>query len=184
MLRNILLGYLSYGPMTGYQLKHEMDSATSHFWHAYHSQIYTTLRKLEDEGLVVSAVDERDDKLDRRMYTLTDAGKGELARWLQEPLMSLPLMKDDLLVRLFFSASRRAVDVLEELRVQRRLHQQRLDTYRQIHPEQQAAELAQEVGPAIVRDGVFWNLTLEMGLAFEQMYIDWIDSAITRIEQL
>jgi len=55
MLKYILLEFLNYRPMTGCDLKKWIDQSTAHFWHAYHSQIYTTLRKMEADGLVQSA---------------------------------------------------------------------------------------------------------------------------------
>jgi len=43
MLKYVLLGALSYQPLTGYQLKQFIDSTARHFWHAQISQIYRTL---------------------------------------------------------------------------------------------------------------------------------------------
>ena len=53
MLKYAILGFLSYTPMTGYDIKLRMDRSTSHFWHAKLSQIYTTLKSLEEEQLDV-----------------------------------------------------------------------------------------------------------------------------------
>ena len=47
MIKFILLGFLNYQQMTGYELKQFMDESIAHFWHAYHSQIYTSLRQME-----------------------------------------------------------------------------------------------------------------------------------------
>ena len=48
MLKYILLGFVNYQPLTGYDLKTLIDGSTGHFWHAYHGQIYSTLHKLEE----------------------------------------------------------------------------------------------------------------------------------------
>src|SRR5215216_1138048 len=106
MLKYILLGFLKYRAMTGYELKSIMDESTMHFWHAYHSQIYTTLRKLEADGLVSSELEDGYDHLTRRTYTLTEAGRTELSAWLNTPLTETVPEKEDLLVRIFFSAER------------------------------------------------------------------------------
>src|SRR5215510_9112051 len=98
MLKQILLGFLNYKPMTGYELKTSMDESTMHFWHAYHSQIYTTLRKLEEEGLLSSEMLEEDGSPTKRLYTLTDAGRKDLLAWLGHSLTELPDVKEDLLV--------------------------------------------------------------------------------------
>ncbi|NJO82915.1 MAG: PadR family transcriptional regulator [Blastochloris sp.] len=133
MLKYILLGFLNYSPMTGYDLKRIIDHSTAHFWHAYHSQIYTTLARMEDEGLLTSETDDSDDKLSRRVYTITPTGQAALAAWQRQPLTSLPHGKNELLVRLFFSADRKTEEVLDELRIQRRLHQQQLELYNHIY---------------------------------------------------
>ena len=56
MIKYILLGLLNYQPMTGYDLKQTIDHSVSHFWHAYHSQIYTQLRQMEAERLAAASV--------------------------------------------------------------------------------------------------------------------------------
>ena len=68
MLKYTLLGFLNYAPMTGYELKQRIDLSTSHFWHAKLSQIYITLKSLEEEEYVVSEVHEQQERPDRRVY--------------------------------------------------------------------------------------------------------------------
>jgi PadR family transcriptional regulator, regulatory protein AphA len=84
MIKFILLGFLNYQPMTGYELKQAIDSSTSHFWHAHHSQIYTTLRQMEQEGLVTSVYIQEESQPNRRVYTISDVGKQALSDWLEQ----------------------------------------------------------------------------------------------------
>ncbi|MDJ0590415.1 MAG: PadR family transcriptional regulator [Pleurocapsa sp. MO_226.B13] len=179
MLKYILLGFLNYQPMTGYDLKRLVDGSTAHFWHAYHSQIYTTLRKMEQDGLVTSVIDDSDEKLERRIYDLTELGKSKFKQWLGKSLTELPPTKDALLVRLFFSGSRDRASVLDELRFQRQLHQQQLEIYQQIEPEE-SSDNSDRID--FEREAKFWRMTLDLGLAYEQMYLDWLDETIAKIE--
>lgn len=184
MLKYILLGFLNYASMTGYDLKTIMDYTTMHFWHAYHSQIYTTLRKLESDGLLESEVLDGDDKLNRRLYTITAEGQEVLTSWLQQSLTELPTNKDDLLVRLFFSAQRDPEAVLNELRFQRQLHQQKLVYYETLR---EAALRTRIVGQTVSsdylqRDVQFWSATLKFGKSYEQNYIRWLDEVIALLE--
>ena len=179
MLKYILLGFLNYEPMTGYDLKSLIDGSTAHFWHAYHSQIYTTLRKMEQDGLVTSVIDNSDEKLERRIYHITDLGKSKFKQWLEKNLTELPPSKDALLVRLFFSASRDRDSVLDELQFQRQLHQQQLETYQKIEPEKSSAKTDHI---DFEREAKFWRMTLELGLSYEQMYLKWLDETIAKIE--
>jgi DNA-binding PadR family transcriptional regulator len=182
MLKQILLGLLNYHPATGYDLKRVIDLSTAHFWHAYHSQIYTTLRKMEDEGLVVSEMDEDDDRLERRVYTLTDAGRANLRAWLETPLTDLPPNKDELMVRLFFSGERNSEAIVEELRVQRALRRKQLEVYDDIPIDDNAARLAAQTGEDFERRSLFWRMTLEHGRMYEEMYIAWLDKVISQLE--
>jgi DNA-binding PadR family transcriptional regulator len=183
MLQYILLGLLNYAPMTGYELKSIIDESTTHFWHAHHSQIYTMLRKLEAEGLLVSEESESDDKLKRRIYELTETGRAELLAWLGKPLLEVPTVKEDLLVRLFFSSQRDPQDVLDELRFQRQLHEQKLEVFRALG----AGHMKTRMGlndATLAQNAVFWMLTLQFGVAYEQMYLRWLDDAINLISGL
>jgi len=177
MIKYILLGFLHYKPMTGYEMKQMLDHSTAHFWHAHHSQIYTTLRQMEAEGLVSSAFIQEEGQPNRRVYTLSDPGRQDFTRWLEQPMTEMSPVKEELLVHLFFSAKRKKEDVLAELRLQRQLHQQKLSEYQSIKVGNDAdalCELSAEVP--------FWNATLSMGIQFEEMYIRWLDETIQMVE--
>lgn len=83
-LRHALLALLDAGPMTGYELAKQFDQSASRVWHAPHPQIYTELRKLEGEGLVVADEQPRGTKAVKRAYRLTPEGGWELRRWVAE----------------------------------------------------------------------------------------------------
>ncbi len=180
MLKFILLGFLDYGPMTGYNLKQSIDNSTRFFWHAHHSQIYTTLRQMEKDGLVISKFKEEDDALRRRYYFLTDEGRKSLFDWLNSPMADVSQVKEDFLVRIFFSGKRDPQKVLDELYEQRRMHLEVLSNYDKVkncipdhgHPEMK------DLG----HERKFWNLTLDMGFLYEKMYLEWLEIAIQTVK--
>jgi DNA-binding PadR family transcriptional regulator len=182
MLKFILLGFLDYGPMTGYELKQTIDNSTGHFWHAHHSQIYTTLRQMEKDGLVTSEFASEENALRRRVYTLTEAGKKELTQWLDTPMEEIPPLKEDFLVRMFVSGKRDPQKVLEELAIQQKLHKSTASIYEKMqnsiyhygHPK--TGNLADQQK--------YWNLTLEMGRMYEKMYQEWLEKAIEVVKSL
>ncbi len=180
MLKNILLGYLNYRPMTGYELKQALDTSTSFFWHAHHSQIYTTLRQMEKDGLVTSTQKAEDDALRRRVYDITDEGRNDLRQWLETPMSEVSHVKEEFLVRIFFSGQRDPQKVLAELHEQHKLHTQALDNYQNLRECMPAHEHSSFKG---TRDHIFWNLTLEMGFLYEKMYLEWLEMAIKSVEQ-
>lgn len=182
MIKYILLGFLNYQPLTGYQLKQAIDESTAHFWHAHHSQIYTTLRQMEADGLVTSELQQQESLPDRRVYTIQAAGQQALKDWLNQTQTEVSPIKEDLLVRVFFSGQRDPQMVLTELRLQGELHQAKLAAYHEI-----AGHMVKQQGqnhPSLQRDWQFWRLTLEMGMRYEEMYIGWLKSAIEKIEAM
>jgi hypothetical protein len=84
---------------------------------------------------------------------------------------------------LFFSGSRDHDRILDELRFQRQLHQQQLELYQQIQPEDYATKFESTDNQIdLTREAKFWRITLENGLAYEQMYLKWLDETIARSE--
>jgi DNA-binding PadR family transcriptional regulator len=161
-----------------------MEQSTAHFWHAYHSQIYTTLRRLEDEGLLISVVEGDDDRLNRRVYTITEAGRADLRAWLDVPLSESPPVKEELLVRLFFSGGRDRRAVIDELRFQKQLHQHKLTEYQNLAAGHLLAQFENmSDGKLLTREVPFWVATLRFGIAFEQMYLAWLDQTIAALEE-
>jgi PadR family transcriptional regulator AphA len=181
VIKFILLGFLNYRPLTGYDLKQSIDSSTTHFWHAHHSQIYTTLRQMEQDQLVTSVYIKEESQPDRRVYTITEAGKQTLTDWLRQSMTEATQIKEELLVRVFFSARRDPRDVLAELRLQLQLHQEKLAAYRQI--TKKVPEL-QQTSPGLERDQIFWKATLDLGMRYEEMYLGWLNDTIQLMEEL
>ena len=96
----VILGLLSHESLTGYEIKKRMDTTFKFFWSASYGSIYPTLNSLVDGGLVTK-LETTDNGRDKVIYTITDAGKEYLKKWL-----ALPVTKDELryetLVKVFF----------------------------------------------------------------------------------
>ena len=80
-LRHALLGVLDARSMTGYELAQFFDQSAGWVWSAPHSNIYPALRKMEDEGLLTSETEIKGERLERTVYSITDAGRAELIAW-------------------------------------------------------------------------------------------------------
>ena len=85
-LKHAILGMLSITPLSGYDLNRAFVGSVAHFWHADQSQIYRTLDRLAADGAIKTKVIRQSGKPDRKVHSLTPAGRGELHRWLTSPL--------------------------------------------------------------------------------------------------
>ena len=100
-----LLGLLSHGPMTGYDLKKLLDHPMGFFWAAQMSQIYRDLNILEEKGLVKSEVEPQEKRPDRKVYQLTKEGKETFLNWLNRfPDRLNEASRSRFIMRIFFSS--------------------------------------------------------------------------------
>jgi len=179
-LKYTLLGFLSYGPQTGYDLKKHMDNSTQFFWHAKLSQIYPALKKLAEEGLVEATVVPQEGRPDKKIYFITEAGRATLMDWLAEPVDRLSPTKDPTLLKLFFSGALDKETLLAQLHRQLALHRAQLAVYQQ----DTAAYLEQIIAETgLTREGVLWELARQFGEEYERAYVRWLEQAIVTVEQ-
>lgn len=80
-LKYAILGYLSSGMGSGYDLVQQLDGGLGWFWAASHSQIYPELRRLETAGLIAGTATTVGERLEKRVYALTEKGADELRQW-------------------------------------------------------------------------------------------------------
>jgi len=180
-LRYALLGFLRLAPMTGYELKKNLDRSTQSFWHAGLNQIYPALKSLEADGLVASKPEPQDGKPDRKLYRLTADGDTELLDWLTVPERDLSPGKNPALLKLFFAGYLERDRILLQLRTQLDLHQAELDRYRDdVRPI--IADIVAKTGRA--REGTMWELVRRLGERHETAWVEWLKEAIDAVEAL
>ena len=176
-LKHVLLGFLNYAPLTGYELKKFFDTSIAHFWNAELSQIYPSLKSLEAEGLVEMSVEVQSDRPNKKVYSITDDGRRELIEWLSTPAES-DQVREPLLVKLFFGSSLAKRDLLAVL--QKRAEDLRQTVAKGQNGCQAVRGLARVIG--LEREGLFWELTMDAELKHSEAALEWAEDAITRIE--
>jgi DNA-binding PadR family transcriptional regulator len=80
-IKYALLGFLSWQPATGYELKKLLTEAVGFYWSGNNNQVYTSLVALHREGLVKSEVQPQERYPARKVYTITAAGQAALRAW-------------------------------------------------------------------------------------------------------
>lgn len=176
-LKHALLGFLSYLPQTGYELKQVFDVSVRHFWPADQSQIYRTLGQMYDEELVALEVVKQQERPDRKVYSITEAGRAELHRWLTSgpPLQE---MRSAPLVQVFFAGQLSTDEALQIFRTGAHMTRMVLQAYTGVTGV--IGQVSQRMATA--RDAFFWALTLESGLVNARAQLAWMEDVIRRLE--
>ncbi|MEV4244524.1 PadR family transcriptional regulator [Streptosporangium canum] len=115
-IRHGLLALLSKGPRYGYQLRVEFEASTGATWPLNIGQVYTTLSRMERDGLVEPG---ESDEQGRVVYTITAAGRAEMARWFSTPVVQSDRPRDELVIKLAMAVAAKEVDVAGVIRKQR-----------------------------------------------------------------
>ena len=180
-LQNILLGCLAK-PASGYDLQKEIDQAFSHFWSVQLPQIYPTLRRMEEDGLVTSKMKASKAGPPRRVYKRTAKGKSALVDWLLEgPIFGGE--RRHYLAQLYFlnevGDPQKALIFLEDLRaIMTARYEQLLEI---------EAGWRDEIGAgypdAIDDDEIYRYMTFDLGRDIAKIYVDWSARNIERLQR-
>ena len=166
-VRHALLALLSEGPKYGLQLRQEFEAKTGEVWPLNVGQVYTTLQRLERDGLVESEDAETDGP--QKGFRITPAGHGELLEWLRTPGADVP-PRDELVIKVLVALTVPGVEVGELLQVHRRHLLQTMQRYTRL--KENAAE--DDVGLALVADAEIFRL---------EAVVRWLDSADVRLKR-
>lgn len=163
--------------MTGYDLKTRyFDGSVSHFWPADQAQIYRTLEQMKNDGWVESQLEVQTARPNRKTYSITPVGRDALYTWLAES-RRLPSERWPFLVQLYFARHLSKEELLTLLADQLRQHQERLAAY-------QSISLPSTDDPILQKQLLFGGLTLDFGLRYEQMQIEWLENTMATVTEL
>ena len=167
-LRHAVLGLLSDGPASGYDLLKLFDLSLSNVWPATQSQLYAELGKLADSGLVsVSAEGPRG----RKEYAITDEGLAELRHWITD-VPPVRLARSDMLLRVFFLSQIGPEQARAYLRQQAEFA---AETVRQLESMREFVESGTD------DISVYGRLALEYGLRMAPAQQEWAEWAEKQI---
>ncbi len=170
----IILGLLSFWPMSGYDIKFEIESSTKHFWTISYTQIYSTLKQLEADEWVTKSVKKTEGRPDRYVYALTSAGRDQLQKRLRTPA-SLSAPRDVASLKLFFGHEQSIPDNIRQLEAYRAQLNEKL-AYAQTL-EKGITEWYATDGPHREHPN-YVLLTVRKELRLIQAQFDWCDDTI------
>ena len=174
--RYAILGMISTGPMSGYDIKKAIEDSVANFWRESYGQIYPILKQLADAGLTTSHTEKQEGKPERYVYTLTDKGREELVRWLTEPVEHA-VKRNELLLKLFFGHEVPVATNIEHIRQYRALLAELVQRYSNI-----IAYLDQRctTEPEIL----YSRITVSYGLHRTRALLQWCDETMEQLRQV
>lgn len=126
MLKYALLGLLAQTTRHGYDLKQAFEALLGGTWPLNIGQIYTTLARLERDGLVRCQTEIQDLLPDRKVYYLTEMGRQELDQWLNDPIEGAIRLKDEFFIKLLIHQLLNSQNAPALIRKQRQVYIQTL----------------------------------------------------------
>jgi DNA-binding PadR family transcriptional regulator len=168
-VRHALLALLSEGPKYGLQLRQEFEARTGEVWPLNVGQVYTTLQRLERDGLVES--DDSAEEGPQKAFRITADGAHELGEWLRTPPDMASPPRDELVIKVMVALGLHGVDVREVVQVHRRHLVELMQQWTRLKGD--ADE--HDVGFALVVDAELFRL---------ESLIRWLDAADARIARL
>ena len=178
-LQHGILGFLNYGPCSGYELTKAFQSSLHFFWPAQTSQIYQTLNKLEAAAYITHETVIQTGKPNKNVYSILPAGRAELLRWLSEQGRTTDGYKSEFLMKVFFAENlppRQAITMLRTYADGCRAWLARLDSVPQSIEEY--GKLTEDGAP------VYWAFTAQFGRDYAQMCIAWAENCIKKLEEM
>jgi PadR family transcriptional regulator AphA len=171
---NALLGLLSLGPRSGYDLRQLVQQSIGHFWSESYGQIYPGLKRLAAAGLVEKKTHRTKGRPDRHLYSLTDAGWEQLRAWLRLPAEDA-VPRNEMLLKLFFGAHTSSS-----------VNQAHVVTFMELH--QGAVKLYEAMAKQLRKEEAndpqlpYWLMTLNFGRHNSAAMVKWCKETLAELE--
>jgi DNA-binding PadR family transcriptional regulator len=168
-VRHALLALLSEGPKYGLRLREEFEAGTGEVWPLNIGQVYTTLQRLERDGLIESDEDDERDSPQKR-FRITAGGEQELRTWLRTPPdMSSP-PRDELVIKVLVALRVPGTDMREVIQAHRRYLVELMQQWTRI----KEAEAERDLALGLAVDAELFRL---------DAVVRWLDAADGRIKR-
>jgi DNA-binding PadR family transcriptional regulator len=179
-VRHALLALLSEGPKYGLQLREEFEARTGEVWPLNVGQVYTTLQRLERDGLAAavgegSVSEPATQGAPQKAYQITDVGVAELATWLRVPPDQSTPPRDDLVMKILIAIRIPGTDVYEVIQAHRRYLIQLMQEWTRLKGD--AARTEGGVGD------LAFGLVVDAELFRLDSVVRWLDAAEGRLRR-
>ncbi|WGL52711.1 PadR family transcriptional regulator [Nocardioides sp. BP30] len=164
-VKHALLALLEREPMYGYQLRAAFEERTAQLWPLNIGQVYTTLARLERDGLVEGGETDADG---HQLYRLTDAGRTEVTDWFGSAVPRTQPPRDELAIKLAFAVGAPSLDLAAVIQRQRSATMASLQEHTRL--KRSSTDLA-------------YGLVLDALIFAAEAEIRWLDHCEARLRQ-
>ncbi|MDL4839428.1 PadR family transcriptional regulator [Aquibacillus rhizosphaerae] len=171
-----ILGILTTECKSGYAIKKFIDNSLNHFWKISYGQIYPTLKSLVQEGLADVYTSSSEGKQDKNEYHLTEKGIDTLKEWLGQPVEQLPIERNEILLKLFFSR----FQSYDQTALLLNQYKQRLESRHQTYL---AIEQSIVYHNKDDEDAMYWLFTLDYGKSVTISAIEWCKRTLGKLQK-
>lgn len=166
-----LLGILTLGPQSGYDIKKTIGQSIGNFWHESYGQLYPTLKELVEKGFATMKVESNQGKPDKKVYSITESGKAHLKNWLEYPIESRPNFRHELLLKVFFSNEILPQKCMNQIGIYKGYCESGLEQLIEI-------KSVIENSYSHMKASKYWLLTVAYGIKHTHMEIEWCNETI------
>ncbi|GAP54238.1 PadR family transcriptional regulator [Arthrobacter sp. 92] len=171
-IRHSLLALLHDQPRYGYQLRVEFEDRTGSAWPLNIGQVYTTLDRLERDGLIRNNGGDGEGHV---VYSITEAGRAEVQRWFEVPVARTNPPRNELAIKLALAVTLPGVDVGAIIQAQRAASMRALQDY---------TKSRRDASSNPRRADTAWLLVLDSLIFQTEAEVRWLDLCEARMAQL
>jgi PadR family transcriptional regulator AphA len=167
-----VLGLLSFGPRSGYEMKKAAEAGVGYVWTAAKSHIYSVLPRLVDGGYATTRRVAQKRRPDKQVYRITRKGERAFLTWLEEPVPERGGARSPFLLKVFFGGLMSKDALVAHIERKRVEAARQLEEYREIE--------------ARIRDderSYYGYVTLRSGLAQARAWIRWTDEILRELAE-
>ncbi len=180
-LQYAVLGLLSYRQMTGYDLKKMFDESINNFWVASLSQIYRELGALEGKGYLTSVIEPQDDRPDKRIYSITEAGRATFKEWITNFPQKLSKEKrDEFTLRIFFGSNLSREELTAQFRHFLNEKQGQLEEIKSLY---KISERYVEEMKLFNGEEIYWRFILRRAYLSLETLIRWAEECLEELTE-
>ena len=166
-----ILGLLTFGESSGYDLVKLVNSTIGHFFSPAKSRIYSELRRLVAAGYATERKVQQEDRPNKRLYRITGEGRRALREWLESAEVEPPIYKIPFLLKLFFAANMSHETLLSQVKEESRESREVLEEFRELERRMQGKE-----------EMFFPYLVLRAGLAHNESQVRWGEQILEELQ--